>query len=109
MSFKPGGFVAGKTVQPVLIRYHNKHDTVTWTWDMPYGAATCFFASLCQWRLYPELEYMAPYTPSQEEIHDSNLFAANVRKLMAERLEVPLCDVTFQDLKSKYSSKDKDQ
>merc|ERR1712055_705307 len=26
MTFKPGGFLPGKPVQPVLIRYHLKHD-----------------------------------------------------------------------------------
>lgn len=109
MNFKPGGFVAGKTVQPVLIRYHNQHDTISWTWDMPHGAATCFFASMFQWRLYPELEFLPPYTPSLEEVNDSNLFASNVRKLMARELNVPLCDVTFQDLKAKYAAKEKDQ
>ena len=32
MSFKPGAFYPGKPVQPVLVRYPNKIDTVTWTW-----------------------------------------------------------------------------
>ena len=30
MSFKPGAFYPGRPVQPVLIRYPNKLDTVTW-------------------------------------------------------------------------------
>ena len=30
MAFKPGAFYPGKPVQPVLIRYPNKLDTVTW-------------------------------------------------------------------------------
>ena len=32
MSFKPGAFYPGKPVQPVLVRYPNNIDTVTWTW-----------------------------------------------------------------------------
>ena len=32
MSFKLGAFYPGKPVQPVLIRYPNNIDTVTWTW-----------------------------------------------------------------------------
>ena len=32
MSFKLGAFYPGKPVQPVLLRYPNKIDTVTWTW-----------------------------------------------------------------------------
>ncbi len=30
MSFKPGGFYPGRPVQPVVVRYPNKLDTVTW-------------------------------------------------------------------------------
>jgi lysophosphatidylcholine acyltransferase/lyso-PAF acetyltransferase len=32
MSFKLGAFYPGKPVQPVLLRYPNRIDTVTWTW-----------------------------------------------------------------------------
>ena len=32
MSFKLGAFYPGKPVQPVLVRYPNNTDTVTWTW-----------------------------------------------------------------------------
>lgn len=35
LSFKPGAFYPGVPVQPVCIRYRNKFDTVTWTWDGP--------------------------------------------------------------------------
>ena len=32
MSFKSGAFYPGKPVQPILVRYPNRIDTVTWTW-----------------------------------------------------------------------------
>ena len=32
MSYKLGAFYPGKPVQPVLLRYPNRIDTVTWTW-----------------------------------------------------------------------------
>lgn len=35
LSFKPGSFYPGVPVQPVLIRYPNRFDTVTWTWEGP--------------------------------------------------------------------------
>uniref|UniRef100_A0A8C1KM81 Lysophosphatidylcholine acyltransferase 2 n=1 Tax=Cyprinus carpio TaxID=7962 RepID=A0A8C1KM81_CYPCA len=35
ITFKQGAFVPGVPVQPVLIRYPNKLDTVTWTWQGP--------------------------------------------------------------------------
>jgi hypothetical protein len=30
MTFKPGAFYPGKPIQPILIRYPNKTDTLTW-------------------------------------------------------------------------------
>lgn len=35
ITFKPGAFYPGVPVQPVCIRYPNKLDTVTWTWEGP--------------------------------------------------------------------------
>lgn len=33
ITFKPGAFIPGVPVQPILLRYPNKLDTVTWTWQ----------------------------------------------------------------------------
>ncbi|XP_068003563.1 lysophosphatidylcholine acyltransferase 1 isoform X2 [Melanerpes formicivorus] len=38
ITFKPGAFIPGVPVQPVVLRYPNKLDTITWTWQGP-GAA----------------------------------------------------------------------
>lgn len=35
ITFKHGAFYPGVPVQPVCIRYPNKLDTVTWTWEGP--------------------------------------------------------------------------
>lgn len=105
MSFKPGGFLPGKTVQPLLIRYKNKHDTVSWTWDQPHGFALCFLYTLCQWNNTAELHFLDPYVPSDEEVKDPVLFANNVRKVMAEALDIPICDMTFEDIKQRYEDK----
>jgi lysophosphatidylcholine acyltransferase/lyso-PAF acetyltransferase len=35
IQFKPGAFYPGVPIQPVLVRYPNKMDTVTWTWEGP--------------------------------------------------------------------------
>ena len=32
LPFKPGAFYPGKPIQPILIRYPNNINTVTWTW-----------------------------------------------------------------------------
>uniref|UniRef100_A0A8C4R5R8 Lysophosphatidylcholine acyltransferase 1 n=1 Tax=Eptatretus burgeri TaxID=7764 RepID=A0A8C4R5R8_EPTBU len=63
IKFKAGAFIPGVPVQPVVIRYPNKMDTVTWTW---YGPA-----------------YLPVYEPSDVEKRDPNIYANNVRKVMA--------------------------
>ena len=35
IQFKPGAFYPGAPVQPVVVRYPNRLDTVTWTWEGP--------------------------------------------------------------------------
>lgn len=105
MSFKPGGFLPGKPVQPVLIKYHLKHDTVSWTWDQPHGFISCFLYTICQLVNEVELQFLPPYEPSEPEQMDPMLFANNVRQEMAKALGVPMCDMTFEDIKNKYSTK----
>uniref|UniRef100_M3ZSU6 Lysophosphatidylcholine acyltransferase 1 n=1 Tax=Xiphophorus maculatus TaxID=8083 RepID=M3ZSU6_XIPMA len=79
ITFKPGAFIPGVPVQPVVIRYPNKLDTITWTWQGP-GA------------------YFLPiYTPSEEEKRNPALFAVNVRRVMAKALGVPITDYSFED------------
>jgi len=102
MSFKPGAFYPGKPVQPVLIRYPNKTDTVTWTWDQTHGAKSVAWLTLAQPYSRAEIEYLAPIYPSQEEKDDPKLFASNVRKVMARALKVPLCDASFENIKEQY-------
>ena len=105
MAFKPGGFLAGAPVQPVLIRYHLPHDTVSWTWDQPHGFVACFLFTICQVWNEVELQYLEPHLPTEEEKQDPLLFANNVRREMASALGVPVCDMTFEDIKQKYSRK----
>ncbi|XP_034017152.1 lysophosphatidylcholine acyltransferase 1 [Thalassophryne amazonica] len=94
--FKPGAFIPGLPVQPVVLRYTNKLDTVTWTWRGP-GAFTVLWLTLCQPHNSMEIEYLPVYTPSEEEKENPALFASNVRELMAKALAVPLIDLSFDD------------
>lgn len=47
ISFKPGAFIPQLPVQPVVIQFKNRIDTITWTWEglSAYKAA---FLTLCQ-------------------------------------------------------------
>ncbi|XP_030268873.1 lysophosphatidylcholine acyltransferase 1 [Sparus aurata] len=94
--FKAGAFIPGLPVQPVVLRYPNELDTVTWTWQGP-GAFKILWLTLCQPHNPMEIEYLPIYTPSDEEKQNPALFANNVRKLMAKALEVPLTDLSFDD------------
>ena len=65
MTFAPGAFNPGKPVQPVLIRFPNAVDTVTWTWNQPHGALAVLWYTLSQPFTRAEVEYLAPYRPSE--------------------------------------------
>ncbi|XP_052816886.1 lysophosphatidylcholine acyltransferase 2-like isoform X1 [Mya arenaria] len=96
ISFKLGAFHPGVPVQPVCLRYPNRLDTVTWTWEGP-GAYTLFWLTLCQFNTNLEIEFLPVYKPSAEEIADPKLFAKNVRDVVAKALDVPVTDHTFDD------------
>jgi len=105
MSFKPGAFVPGKPVQPVLIRYPNEVDTVTWTWNQQHGAKSVLWLTLTQPFSRASLEFLPVYQPSPEEIADPKLFGSNVRQVMAKALQVPTSDLTFEEVKQMYGKK----
>ena len=83
MQYKPGAFLPGVAVQPVLVRYflQGKTDTVTWTWDQPHGAIACILLTLTQWSTTVSIEYLPRYVPSEEEKDHPQLFADNVRQV----------------------------
>ncbi|KAM9105864.1 lysophosphatidylcholine acyltransferase 1 isoform 2-T5 [Megaptera novaeangliae] len=83
ITFKPGAFIPGVPVQPVVLRYPNKLDTITWTWQGP-GALKILWLTLCQFHNQVEIEFLPVYTPSEEEKKDPTLYASNVRHVMAE-------------------------
>ncbi|KAL8603123.1 hypothetical protein ACOMHN_059295 [Nucella lapillus] len=95
ISFKGGAFFPGVPVQPVCLRYYNKKDTMTWTWDGP-GPFQCLWLTLCQFQSYLEIEFMPVYRPNQAEINDPKLFANNVRQVMAQHLKVPVTNHTYE-------------
>jgi len=94
ITFKPGAFVAGCPVQPILMRFKG-WDTYTWTFSQnPSNLIYLYLLTMCQFWVSVEMEYMDVYTPNEEEKRDPMLFAKNVRKVMADRLGVPSCDWT---------------
>ncbi|XP_033626357.1 lysophosphatidylcholine acyltransferase 2-like isoform X2 [Asterias rubens] len=96
ITFKGGAFYPGVPVQPVAIQYKNSLDTFTWTWDGP-GALTVLWLTLCNFSNQLEVNFLPVYTPSEEEIKDSKLFARNVRAVIANAIDKPVTDHTFED------------
>ncbi|KAI4890535.1 hypothetical protein NFI96_019232, partial [Prochilodus magdalenae] len=89
-------FIPGVPVQPVVLRYPNQLDTISWTWQGP-GAFKILWLTLCQLHNSIEIEYLPTYTPSEAEKRDPALFASNVRRIMAKALQLPIIDYSFED------------
>ncbi|XP_072024236.1 lysophosphatidylcholine acyltransferase 2-like isoform X3 [Amphiura filiformis] len=96
ISFKGGAFYPGVPVQPIAMRYLTKPDTFTWTWDGP-GAFSLLWLTMCNFDNKLELEFLPVYKPSQAEIDDPKLFANNVRAVIANALNLPVTDHTYED------------
>ncbi|KFR14632.1 Lysophosphatidylcholine acyltransferase 2 [Opisthocomus hoazin] len=82
ITFKQGAFVPRVPVQPVLLRYPNKLDTVTWTWQ-GYSLKELCVMTLCQLFTRVEVEFLPVHVPTEEEKNDPILFANRVRQTMA--------------------------
>jgi len=57
ITFKPGAFIPGLPVQPIAIKYNNKLDTITWTWE-GFKALEVVLYTLCQFSNYMEVTYL---------------------------------------------------
>ncbi|PSN47347.1 hypothetical protein C0J52_06559 [Blattella germanica] len=83
ITFKPGAFYPGVPIQPVCIRYPNKLDTVTWTWEGP-GALT-------HTNIEEKILKQSPHIITNEGGQVSY-------KEFARRLDVPSTSETLQQL-----------
>ncbi|KRY20848.1 Lysophosphatidylcholine acyltransferase 1, partial [Trichinella patagoniensis] len=71
ISFKPGAFMTQLPVQPVCLRWPNKYDFISWTWE---GTAPLklFWLSVCQLQTNLEIEFLPVYVPNEAEKGDAN-------------------------------------
>uniref|UniRef100_A0A4W5K9C5 Lysophosphatidylcholine acyltransferase 2 n=1 Tax=Hucho hucho TaxID=62062 RepID=A0A4W5K9C5_9TELE len=103
ITFKQGAFVPGVPVQPVIMRYPNRLDTVTWTWQ-GFSSKTLLLLTLSQLYTNVEIEFLPPVTPTEEEKKIPVLFARRVRNVMAQALGVPVTDHTYEDCRLMISA-----
>ncbi|KAM3877227.1 lysophosphatidylcholine acyltransferase 2 [Diretmus argenteus] len=103
ITFKQGAFIPGVPVQPVLMRYPNKLDTVTWTWQ-GFSSRTLLLLTLSQLYTTVEIEFLPPQIPTEEEKKSPALFASTVRDIMAKALGVSVTDHTYEDCRLMISA-----
>uniref|UniRef100_H3C3X4 Lysophosphatidylcholine acyltransferase 2 n=1 Tax=Tetraodon nigroviridis TaxID=99883 RepID=H3C3X4_TETNG len=103
ITFKQGAFIPGVPVQPVLMRYPNSLDTVTWTWQ-GFGSRALLLLTLSQLYTTVEIEFLPPHVPTEEEKTSPALFASRVRQTMAQALGVPVTDHTYEDCRLMISA-----
>ncbi|XP_075242943.1 lysophosphatidylcholine acyltransferase 1-like [Convolutriloba macropyga] len=96
ISFKTGAFQPGVPVQPVVVKWPNHFDCVTWAFVGP-SVYKLIWLQLCQITTFVQVQYLPVYTPSDEEKSDPTLFANNVRHVMASVLNVPVTSYTYRD------------
>jgi hypothetical protein len=94
--FKRGPFFAGKPVQPVYLKYPNKHCDISWTCGI--STPMMFYRSLCQFVNFMEVEYGQVYYPSVNEQNDATLYADNFRDAFSQHMKIPFTKFTFEDL-----------
>lgn len=97
INFKAGAFVAGKPVQPVLLKWHrNTHFNPVWTSGGP-NRLWLIFRFLCQTHVKIDVEFLPPYVPNAEEQSNANVYANAVRQVMATNLGVPVTEHSYED------------
>ncbi|XP_064426794.1 lysophospholipid acyltransferase LPCAT4 isoform X3 [Mirounga angustirostris] len=94
LKFKPGAFIAGVPVQPVLIRYPNSLDTTSWAWRGP-GVLKVLWLTASQPCSIVDVEFLPVYHPSPEESRNPTLYANNVQRVMAQALGIPATECEF--------------
>ncbi|CAL8081001.1 unnamed protein product [Orchesella dallaii] len=97
LQFKLGAFYPGVPVQPVLIRYPNAIDAVTYTFDGHSLSKIIWYALSSQFYVNIEIEYLPVYVPNEEEKNDPILFSENVRKVMSESLDIPTSEYSLEE------------
>jgi lysophosphatidylcholine acyltransferase/lyso-PAF acetyltransferase len=90
LRFRRGAFAPGRPVVPVLLRYSYRHFNPGW--GVEYSTPLHVWRLLSQPVNFLCVEVLPVYLPSPEECSNPGLYAANVRRVMARRLGVPMVE-----------------
>lgn len=100
LSFRTGAFVAGASVQPILIQFPFKHFSPAY--ESIYTSVV-IFRTLCQFNNRFQVRYLPVHVPTLAQKEDPTLYASVVRQEMAIAMDVPLCDANYKDKKAYHS------
>ncbi|GMI61474.1 hypothetical protein ScalyP_jg2993 [Parmales sp. scaly parma] len=96
IEYKKGAFAPGQPVTPVLLKYTSKYynPAAVGQNESNMSVIRCFF----QFQNTISATVMDAYVPNEEEKKDHELFASNVRDLMAKELKIPTTEHSYADL-----------
>jgi len=97
IKFKHGAFIPGVPVQPVFLEFNNSWDTTTWSCEDDGKLFQLIWYSLCQFYIKAKVTYLDVYYPSLEEKDNAELYADNVRQVMADYSHIPCSDLRNED------------
>ncbi|KAL5105999.1 Lysophosphatidylcholine acyltransferase [Taenia crassiceps] len=96
INYKQGAFTVGCPVQPAILRWGYAVDSITWTWDGP-GVLELLWLTALQPYITLEIEFLPVYVPNDAEKEDPQLYAKNVRAVMAKAANLPTTELSFDD------------
>eukprot|EP00299_Pterocystis_sp_00344_P017014 c8538_g1_i1.p1 GENE.c8538_g1_i1~~c8538_g1_i1.p1 ORF type:complete len:461 (-),score=85.66 c8538_g1_i1:35-1243(-) len=99
--FRKGAFVSGQPVQPVVFHYPYRHLNPCFTGRIVGGLdlVDLIIRLASQFVNRAEFKFLPVYHPSEEEKKNPELYAENVRVLMASHLGIKVSDASYQDYK----------
>lgn len=88
--FHTGAFLGGKPVRPIVTSYPHTHKCLNWE-SIPF--MELLYDIFTQFHNRCRIEVFDLYLPSAAERADAQLYADNVGRLIAEKMDVPYIDV----------------
>ncbi|KAH9257901.1 hypothetical protein BASA81_003920 [Batrachochytrium salamandrivorans] len=99
ITFKMGAFAAGKPVQPVALEWPRTLGfDMTWTNTGRHSRLVLALHLLCQPVVRCRVHFLPVYRPNLEEQQDAELFARNVRQVIADKLGLPTTGHSIEDM-----------
>mmetsp|Transcript_13510 Transcript_13510/g.49145 ORF Transcript_13510/g.49145 Transcript_13510/m.49145 type:complete len:355 (-) Transcript_13510:120-1184(-) len=96
LKYRAGAFEPRVPVLPFFLKYHSMSGT-SWCWVAPLDIVHHFLQLLCEISSTVDIHVMPLYTPSEEELTDSHVYANNVQKYVAKANGVPATEKTVKD------------